>query len=245
MLRLSLLRHARRQLLRLHAAVKFWPEIDKQVLRQFADMVPREQSRNAVMALEVAANSRGRLTCECERIKGRFLTIWACRRKIHFSKSNQFSWQDTNGWKDLNSKFVLMVYRDYVLTGRKDHRFSALFLARGEGGDRLSCSNSIMAAGRPKAMAIPIKLTTSGLSVARAPIPAACGSQLCVPPEEMAQATRRFLPRSPRYRDMFTKAQGQLRRQALEWRIFPVRHAEANITTTFRPINSPANGMPT
>jgi non-lysosomal glucosylceramidase len=36
---------------------------------------------------------------------------------------NQFSWQNTNDWKDLNSKFVLMVYRDYVFTGKKDQTF--------------------------------------------------------------------------------------------------------------------------
>jgi len=36
---------------------------------------------------------------------------------------NEPGWQDTNDWKDLNSKFVLMVYRDYVLTGSKDKVF--------------------------------------------------------------------------------------------------------------------------
>jgi non-lysosomal glucosylceramidase len=40
-----------------------------------------------------------------------------------FFMVNQFNWQDTNGWKDLNSKFVLMVYRDFVLTGREDRDF--------------------------------------------------------------------------------------------------------------------------
>ena len=40
-----------------------------------------------------------------------------------FIAVNQPGWQDTNDWKDLNSKFVLMVYRDYVLTGRKDTAF--------------------------------------------------------------------------------------------------------------------------
>jgi non-lysosomal glucosylceramidase len=40
-----------------------------------------------------------------------------------FKQINQFSWQDTNGWKDLNPKFVLMVYRDFVFTGRKDKDF--------------------------------------------------------------------------------------------------------------------------
>ena len=40
-----------------------------------------------------------------------------------FIQPNQFSWQNTSDWKDLNSKFVLMVYRDYVFTGKKDIRF--------------------------------------------------------------------------------------------------------------------------
>ncbi len=40
-----------------------------------------------------------------------------------FVQINQFSWQDTNGWKDLNPKFVLMIYRDFVLTGAKDKDF--------------------------------------------------------------------------------------------------------------------------
>ena len=36
---------------------------------------------------------------------------------------NQFNWQNTTDWKDLNSKFVLMVWRDYVFSGRKDTAF--------------------------------------------------------------------------------------------------------------------------
>jgi non-lysosomal glucosylceramidase len=40
-----------------------------------------------------------------------------------FIAVNQPGWQDTNDWKDLNSKFVLMIYRDYVLTGRQDKAF--------------------------------------------------------------------------------------------------------------------------
>jgi non-lysosomal glucosylceramidase len=40
-----------------------------------------------------------------------------------FFNPNQFSWQNTNGWKDLNSKFVLMVYRDFVFSGSKDTAF--------------------------------------------------------------------------------------------------------------------------
>lgn len=31
--------------------------------------------------------------------------------------------QDTNGWKDLPSKFALIVYRDYIFAGRTDKAF--------------------------------------------------------------------------------------------------------------------------
>jgi len=40
-----------------------------------------------------------------------------------FMAVNEPGWQDTNDWKDLNSKFVLMVYRDYMLTGKADKAF--------------------------------------------------------------------------------------------------------------------------
>jgi non-lysosomal glucosylceramidase len=40
-----------------------------------------------------------------------------------FVSVNEPGWQDTNDWKDLNSKFVLMVYRDYVLTRKQDQEF--------------------------------------------------------------------------------------------------------------------------
>jgi non-lysosomal glucosylceramidase len=40
-----------------------------------------------------------------------------------FFKVNQFSWQNTDDWKDLNSKFALMVWRDFVFTGRQDVPF--------------------------------------------------------------------------------------------------------------------------
>ena len=40
-----------------------------------------------------------------------------------FIAVNEPGWQDTNDWKDLNSKFVLMVYRDYVLLDGRTKQF--------------------------------------------------------------------------------------------------------------------------
>ena len=36
---------------------------------------------------------------------------------------NQFDWQNTNRWKDLNTKYVLMVWRDFFLEGKTDLEF--------------------------------------------------------------------------------------------------------------------------
>jgi len=36
---------------------------------------------------------------------------------------NQYNYQDVSNWRDLNSKYVLMVWRDYVYSGRKDRAF--------------------------------------------------------------------------------------------------------------------------
>jgi non-lysosomal glucosylceramidase len=36
---------------------------------------------------------------------------------------NQYNYQDVSNWRDLNSKYVLMVWRDYAITGKKDQPF--------------------------------------------------------------------------------------------------------------------------
>jgi non-lysosomal glucosylceramidase len=101
--------------------IKFWPEIDKQVMRQFADLVPQEQPQKLLWdwkSRQIKANA-----FRIRKKKGAVPHDLGAPQEDPFILANQFSWQDTNGWKDLNSKFVLMVYRDYVLTGRKDTDF--------------------------------------------------------------------------------------------------------------------------
>jgi non-lysosomal glucosylceramidase len=100
---------------------KFWPEIDKQVLRQFADTVPREIPQKNIWAWKTQQTNK--LTLRVRKNKGAVPHDLGVPDEDPFVLVNQFNWQDTNGWKDLNSKFVLMVYRDFVLTGRKDNAF--------------------------------------------------------------------------------------------------------------------------
>jgi non-lysosomal glucosylceramidase len=101
--------------------LKFWPVIDKQVLREFADTVPREYPE---LGLWVWKTQQTGVPVLHKRKKiGAVPHDLGVPEGDPFVSVNEPGWQDTNDWKDLNSKFVLMVYRDYVLTGKEDKAF--------------------------------------------------------------------------------------------------------------------------
>ena len=100
---------------------KFWPDIEKQVMRDFADTVPKHLDDRMAWIWK-SIESRQPAFRE-RKTKGAVPHDMGVPNEDPFFQVNQFSWQDTNGWKDLNSKFVLMVYRDFVLTGSTDKDF--------------------------------------------------------------------------------------------------------------------------
>jgi non-lysosomal glucosylceramidase len=101
--------------------LKFWPDIDKHVLREFADTVPREYPE---LGLWVAKTQEtGSPVLHKRKKVGAVPHDLGVPEGDPFVLVNEPGWQDTNDWKDLNSKFVLMVYRDYVLTGKTDKQF--------------------------------------------------------------------------------------------------------------------------
>ena len=100
---------------------KFWPEIDKQELRQFADTVPQNLTDKYLWIWKTQHTQA--LQFRVRKAKGAVPHDLGVPEEDPFAQPNQFSWQNTNDWKDLNSKFVLMVYRDYVFTGKKDQAF--------------------------------------------------------------------------------------------------------------------------
>jgi non-lysosomal glucosylceramidase len=101
--------------------LKFWPDIDKRALREFADTVPREYPE---LGLWVAKTQETGAPVLHKRKKvGAVPHDLGVPEGDPFVLVNEPGWQDTNDWKDLNSKFVLMVYRDYVLTGKTDKQF--------------------------------------------------------------------------------------------------------------------------
>ncbi|HPD18950.1 MAG TPA: GH116 family glycosyl hydrolase, partial [Candidatus Goldiibacteriota bacterium] len=80
-----------------------WPDIDKQCVKQFCDSVYHTRSDRPTY-LNTTAHDFGDT--------GTIFTRW-----------NAYTYRDSTTWKDLNSKLVLMVYRDWHLTGRTDSDF--------------------------------------------------------------------------------------------------------------------------
>ena len=80
-----------------------WPEIDKQCVRQFSD------------SITTAREDRPKTLGTCAHDFGDAARL--------FTKWNAYTFRDSTQWKDLNSKFVLMVYRDWALTGKTDAAF--------------------------------------------------------------------------------------------------------------------------
>jgi len=101
--------------------IKFWPDIEKGVMKEFADTVPRESHERMVWVWKTL--DTGTPQYRIRKAKGAVPHDLGVPEEDPFEQINQFSWQDTNGWKDLNPKFVLLVYRDYVLSGSADTDF--------------------------------------------------------------------------------------------------------------------------
>jgi non-lysosomal glucosylceramidase len=101
--------------------IKFWPDIEKDIMREFADTVPHEYNEKMVWIWKTEHSEVPAF--RIRKAKGAVPHDLGVPNEDPFVQINQFSWQDTNGWKDLNPKFVLMVYRDFVLTGSKDKDF--------------------------------------------------------------------------------------------------------------------------
>jgi non-lysosomal glucosylceramidase len=99
----------------------FWPEIDKTVMRAFADTVPMSLPDKHVWQWKTVTS--GELTLRTRKSKGAVPHDLGVPQEDPFAYVNQFSWQNVDRWKDLNSKFVLLVWRDYVLSGSRDVEF--------------------------------------------------------------------------------------------------------------------------
>jgi non-lysosomal glucosylceramidase len=101
--------------------IKFWPDLDKREMRTFAETVLRNEPEKLIWQWKTDQTQKPAF--RIRKSRGAVPHDLGAPEEDPFYKVNQFSWQNTDDWKDLNTKFVLMVYRDYVLTGRKDAQF--------------------------------------------------------------------------------------------------------------------------
>jgi non-lysosomal glucosylceramidase len=91
------------------ALAMLWPELEKGVIRDFARTVP--QSDAAVVCIEATGADAVR------KAEGAVPHDLGAPAGDPLRRANAYRWQDINIWKDLNSKFVLQLWRDYVFTG--------------------------------------------------------------------------------------------------------------------------------
>jgi non-lysosomal glucosylceramidase len=92
-----------------------WPELEKNVMRAYAEVVTDEDTSTRIIGY----------TREVARRKQRDALPHdlGAPNEDPWVKTNYTTYQDCNRWKDLPCDFVLLVWRDYVATGKKDTAF--------------------------------------------------------------------------------------------------------------------------
>jgi non-lysosomal glucosylceramidase len=98
-----------------------WPEISKSIMRDFAATVNQDLTQDFMWIWK--SEQTGSLHLRDRKLRGAVPHDLGAPAEDPFAFVNQFSWQNTNRWKDLNPKFVLMIYRDYVRSGGTDTKF--------------------------------------------------------------------------------------------------------------------------
>lgn len=89
------------------AMLQLWPELERQEMLQFAATVEQEDlSEFTVQATNATAP---------RKLKGALPHDLGAPFDSPFLRSNAYTWQNINDWKDLNLKYVLRAYRDYLL----------------------------------------------------------------------------------------------------------------------------------
>jgi len=91
------------------ALALLWPELEKSVIRDFAAAVPLDDPS----LITVGATGE----CAVRKRPGAVPHDLGSPTEAPWLRPNAYTWQDSNIWKDLNSKFVLQVWRDAVLLG--------------------------------------------------------------------------------------------------------------------------------
>lgn len=101
--------------------IRFWPEIEKQEMRQYTDTIAEAISQHYLWSWKQQHDHEFKsLQRKTEGMAPHDLGSPA---EDPFVLVNQYNYQDVSNWRDLNSKYVLMIWRDYAWTGSTDREF--------------------------------------------------------------------------------------------------------------------------
>jgi len=92
-----------------YSLLLLWPELEKRIIRDFAATVP--VSDPTLVEIQAAGAKAAR------KLPGAVPHDLGGPLEDPLLRMNFYRWQDINIWKDLNSKFVLQLWRDYIFTG--------------------------------------------------------------------------------------------------------------------------------
>jgi non-lysosomal glucosylceramidase len=100
---------------------KFWPDIEKGNMIEFAKTVPEEFKDKHLWGWKTQSGSD--LAFEQRKVRGALPHDLGSPLEDPIFEINQYNWQETSHWKDMNTKFALLVYRDFVTSGSTDMEF--------------------------------------------------------------------------------------------------------------------------
>ena len=101
--------------------LKFWPEIEKQEMRQFTDTIAEKNPLHYIWLWQLQHENK--LVSLERKTAGAAPHDLGSPDEDPFVNVNQYNYQDLSNWRDLNSKYVLTIWRDYALTGGNDQEF--------------------------------------------------------------------------------------------------------------------------
>jgi len=101
--------------------IRFWPDIEKQVMRQYTDTVQESNPQKYLWAWK--SQHDGQFVTMERKTPGAVPHDLGTPQEDPFVNVNQYNYQDVSNWRDLNSKYVLMVWRDYLFSGSSDVTF--------------------------------------------------------------------------------------------------------------------------
>jgi non-lysosomal glucosylceramidase len=101
--------------------LKFWPDLEKREMREYTDSIPETNPQRYIWAWKIQHEHQ--FDTLQRKAAGAAPHDLGSPTEDPFVNVNQYNYQDVSNWRDLNSKYVLMIWRDYYMSGGNDTAF--------------------------------------------------------------------------------------------------------------------------